>query len=56
MPDKTVKRRVQDCNAVLAYDDGPIFSTVAMLVRAQALDSGGHAKRGAEERGLARRA
>jgi hypothetical protein len=29
MPDKTVKRRVQDCDAALASDDGPIFSTVA---------------------------
>jgi hypothetical protein len=34
MPDKTVKRRLQDCDAALASDDGPIFSTVAKLVEA----------------------
>jgi hypothetical protein len=28
MPEKTVKRRLQDCDAALASDDGPIFSTV----------------------------
>jgi hypothetical protein len=27
-----VKRRLQDCDAALASDDGPIFSTVAKLV------------------------
>jgi hypothetical protein len=32
MPEKTVKRRLQDCDAALASDDGPIFSTVAKLV------------------------
>ena len=32
MPEKTVKRRLQDCDAALASDDGPIFSTVANLV------------------------
>jgi hypothetical protein len=32
MPERTVKRRLQDCDAALASDDGPIFSTVAMLV------------------------
>jgi hypothetical protein len=33
MPDRTVKRRVQDSSdAALASDDGPIFSTVAKLV------------------------
>jgi hypothetical protein len=26
MPEKTVKRRLQDCDAPLASDDGPIFS------------------------------
>ena len=31
MPEKTVKRRLQDCEAALASDDGPIFSTVAKL-------------------------
>jgi hypothetical protein len=32
MPEKTIKRRLQDCDAALASDDGPIFSTVAKLV------------------------
>src|SRR5260370_37793189 len=31
---KTLKRRLQDCDAALASDDGPIFSTVAKLVEA----------------------
>jgi hypothetical protein len=35
MPDRTVKRRLQDCDAALASDDGPIFSTVAKLVDAR---------------------
>lgn len=34
MPEKTVKRRLQDCDAALASDGGPIFSTVAKLVEA----------------------
>jgi hypothetical protein len=34
MPGRTVKRRLQDCDAALASDDGPIFSTVAKLVEA----------------------
>jgi len=34
MPEKTVKRRLQDCDAALASDDGPVFSTVAKLVEA----------------------
>jgi hypothetical protein len=34
MREKTVKRRLQDCDAALASDDGPIFSTVAKLVEA----------------------
>ena len=34
MPEKTVKRWLQDCDAALASDDGPIFSTVAKLVEA----------------------
>jgi hypothetical protein len=34
MPEKTVKRRLQDCDAALASDDGPIFSTVTKLVEA----------------------
>ena len=34
MPEKTIKRRLQDCDATLASDDGPIFSTVAKLVNA----------------------
>jgi hypothetical protein len=32
MPEKTVKRRLQDCNAALASDEDPIFFTVAELV------------------------
>ena len=32
--DRTVKRRLQDCDAALASDDGPIFSAVAELVEA----------------------
>jgi hypothetical protein len=34
MPEKRIKRRLQDCDAALASDDGPIFSTVAKLVEA----------------------
>ena len=34
MPERTVKCRLQDCDAALASDDGPIFSTVAKLVDA----------------------
>jgi hypothetical protein len=34
MPERTVKRRLQDCDAALASDDGRIFSTVAKLVEA----------------------
>ena len=34
MPEKTIKRQLQDCDAALASDDGPIFSTVAKLVEA----------------------
>jgi hypothetical protein len=34
MPDRTVKRRLQDCDAALGSDDGPIFFTVAKLVEA----------------------
>ena len=30
--EKSVKRRLQDCDAALASDDGPIFSTVAKLL------------------------
>jgi hypothetical protein len=30
MPERTVKRRLQDCDSALTYDDGPIFSTVAI--------------------------
>jgi hypothetical protein len=33
MPEKTVKSRLQDCDA-LADDNGQIFSTVAKLVEA----------------------
>ena len=38
MPEKTIKRRLQDCDATLASDDGPIFSTVAKLLSDQARD------------------
>ena len=34
MPERTAKRRLRDCDAALASDDGPIFSTVAKLVEA----------------------
>jgi hypothetical protein len=34
MPERTVKRRLQDCNAALASDDGSILSTAAKLVEA----------------------
>ena len=34
MPEKTIKRRLQDRDAALASDDGPIFATVAKLVDA----------------------
>jgi hypothetical protein len=34
MPEKTIKRLLQDCDAALASDDGPVFSTVAKLVEA----------------------
>jgi hypothetical protein len=34
MPEKTIKRRLQDCDTALASDNGPIFSTVAKLVEA----------------------
>jgi hypothetical protein len=34
MPDRTVERRLQDCDGALASDDGPIFSTAAKLVEA----------------------
>jgi hypothetical protein len=46
MPERTVKRRRQNCDAALASDDGPIFSTVRNAGRGgQALDSRGNAKR-----------
>jgi hypothetical protein len=34
MPEKTIKGRLQNCDAALASDDGPIFSTLAKLVDA----------------------
>jgi hypothetical protein len=34
MPEKTTKRRLQDCDSALASDEEPIFSTVAKLVEA----------------------
>jgi hypothetical protein len=51
MPERTIKRQLQDCDAVLASDDGPIFSTVAKLVEStQALHPRGNVKRGASPR------
>jgi hypothetical protein len=32
MPERTIKSRLKDCDAALASDDGPKFSTVAKLV------------------------
>jgi hypothetical protein len=50
MPDRTIKRRLQDCDAGLASDDGPIFSTVAGLVKALKRPiPQGTQKRGAKE-------
>jgi hypothetical protein len=34
MPEKTIKRRLEELDGKLADDDGPIFSTVAKLVKA----------------------
>jgi hypothetical protein len=34
IPEKTSKGRLQNCDAALASDDGPIFSTLAKLVDA----------------------
>ena len=34
MPEKIVKRRLQELDRELASDEGPIFSTVAKLVEA----------------------
>jgi hypothetical protein len=34
MPEKTIKGRLQNCDAPFASDDGPIFSTLAKLVDA----------------------
>ena len=34
MPEKTIRRRLENCDTALASDDGPIFSTVAKLVEA----------------------
>jgi hypothetical protein len=34
MPEKSIKRRLQESDPQLADDDGPIFSTVAKLVNA----------------------
>jgi hypothetical protein len=51
MPEKTIKRRLQDCDAALASDDGPMFSTVAQAGRgAQAFHSRRNAKRGAKKK------
>jgi hypothetical protein len=49
MPEKTVSR-LQDCDAALASDDGPIFSAVAKLVEALKRSiPRRNAKRGAEK-------
>ena len=40
MPEKTVKRRLQDCDAALASDDGPVFSTVAKLALKRSIPEG----------------
>ena len=32
MPERTIKRRLQDCDTALASDEGPLFSTLAKLV------------------------
>jgi hypothetical protein len=34
MPAKTIKRRLEEIDGDLATDDGPIFTTVAKLVKA----------------------
>ena len=35
MPERTIKRRLQDAgDAAIADDDGPVFSTVAKLIAA----------------------
>jgi hypothetical protein len=34
MPEKTIKRRLREHDRELAYDEGPIFTTVAKLVDA----------------------
>ena len=51
MPDESIKRRLQDCDAALVSDDGPIFSTVAKLVEAlkRSIPEGTQ-KRGAKKR------
>jgi hypothetical protein len=50
MPEKTIKSRLQNCDAALASEDGPIFSTVAKLVQAlERLHSRRNVKRGAKE-------
>jgi hypothetical protein len=57
MPEKNRQTRLQDCDAALASDDGPIFSTVAKLVEALKRSiPEGNAKRGAETRSVASRA
>ncbi len=34
MSERTIKRRLQNCDVALASDEGPIFSTVAKLIEA----------------------
>lgn len=38
MPEKTIKRRLQNCDAALASDDGPTFSTATKLVEEPLLE------------------
>ena len=54
MPERTIKRRLQDAgDAAIADDDGPVFSTVAKLVEALKRSiPEGNAKRGAKKKAL----
>jgi hypothetical protein len=55
MPERTVKRRLKNCDAALASDDGPIFSTVRHAGRrAQALHSRGNANAELKDEALRR--
>jgi hypothetical protein len=56
MPEKTIKSGLQNCDAALASDDGPIFSTVAKLVEALKRSIPEDGQRGAKKRSPASRA